>query len=223
MASWAARKRSSVRVLRDPPERSRLRRSPFTEVLSKLGQRCPPVSRPAAPPLPAVADRTARHHRGIRTPSASPALRRSASDAAPVGKGGEGTAGTRPDQPHTKQEVTQAGAFPAWLASQSRAIGQCQQADIDAWHTESLATRRPPRSFLQWCMKTGRMPHLTLPPAETTACPCVPGSPPHSFSSMRNQSAASFATPSTTSPTTRPPSPSSWETRRPRCRRPSPT
>jgi hypothetical protein len=41
---------------------------------------------------------------------------------------------------HTKQEVTQAGAFLAWLADRERAIGQCQQADIDAWHTESLAT-----------------------------------------------------------------------------------
>lgn len=43
-----------------------------------------------------------------------------------------------------------------------------------------------------------------------TPCPCGPGSPPRSFSSMRNLSAASFASPSTTSPTTRPPSPSSW-------------
>ncbi|MCX5173694.1 hypothetical protein OG616_37495 [Streptomyces antibioticus] len=50
---------------------------------------------------------------------------------------------------HTKQEVTQAGAFLAWLAGRGRAIGQCQQADIDAWHTESLATRRPSQSFLR--------------------------------------------------------------------------
>lgn len=44
---------------------------------------------------------------------------------------------------HTQQEVTQAGAFFGWLADRGRIIGQCQQADIDAWHTESLATRRP--------------------------------------------------------------------------------
>ncbi|MEU7967350.1 hypothetical protein AB0D09_28395 [Streptomyces sp. NPDC049097] len=69
---------------------------------------------------------------------------------------------------HTKQEVTQAGAFLTWLADRGRAIGQCQQADIDAWHTESLATRRPSQSFLRWCMKTGRMPRLTLPPAVIT-------------------------------------------------------
>jgi hypothetical protein len=69
---------------------------------------------------------------------------------------------------HTKQEVTQAGAFLTWLAGRGRAIGQCQQADIDTWHTESLATRRPSQSFLRWCMKTGRMPRLTLPPAVIT-------------------------------------------------------
>lgn len=69
---------------------------------------------------------------------------------------------------HTKQEVTQAAAFLAWIASRGRAIGQCQQADIEAWHTESLGTRRPSQSFLRWCMKSGRMPHLTLPPAVIT-------------------------------------------------------
>ncbi|MFJ8510003.1 hypothetical protein [Streptomyces avermitilis] len=72
---------------------------------------------------------------------------------------------------HTKQEVTQAGVFLAWLASQGRAIGQCQQADIDAWHTESLATRCPSQSFLRWCMRTGRMPRLTLPLAVITQDP----------------------------------------------------
>ncbi|WP_328792949.1 MULTISPECIES: hypothetical protein [unclassified Streptomyces] len=69
---------------------------------------------------------------------------------------------------HTKQEVLQAGAFLAWLAGRGRAIGQCQQADIDAWHTECVATRRPTQSFLRWCMKSGRMPRLTLPPAVIT-------------------------------------------------------
>ncbi|MFE2322784.1 hypothetical protein ACFXD5_02455 [Streptomyces sp. NPDC059385] len=69
---------------------------------------------------------------------------------------------------HTKQEVTQAGAFLTWLADRGRVMGQCQQADIDAWHTENLATRRPSQSFLRWCMKTGRMPRLTLPPVVIT-------------------------------------------------------
>ncbi|MFC8897180.1 hypothetical protein [Streptomyces cinereoruber] len=72
---------------------------------------------------------------------------------------------------HTKQEVTQADAFLAWLASRGRTIGQCQQAEIDAWRTESLATRRPSQSFLRWCMKTGRMPRLALPPAVITHDP----------------------------------------------------
>lgn len=64
----------------------------------------------------------------------------------------------------TKQEITQAGAFLTWLADRGRTIGHCQQADLDAWHTEKLATRRPAQTFLRWCMKTSRMSRLTLPP-----------------------------------------------------------
>ncbi|MFB6782500.1 hypothetical protein ACFCX0_35245 [Streptomyces sp. NPDC056352] len=63
-----------------------------------------------------------------------------------------------------KQEITQAGAFLAWLADRGRTIEHCQQANLDAWHTEKLATRRPAQTFLRWCMKTSRMPRLILPP-----------------------------------------------------------
>ncbi|GAB2462310.1 hypothetical protein [Streptomyces incanus] len=63
-----------------------------------------------------------------------------------------------------KQETTQAGAFLAWLADRGRTVEHCRQADLDAWHTEKPATRRPAQTFLRWCMKTGRMPRLTLPP-----------------------------------------------------------
>ncbi|MFC1230469.1 hypothetical protein ACIGW5_30835 [Streptomyces prasinus] len=63
-----------------------------------------------------------------------------------------------------KQEITQAGAFLAWLADRGRTIEYCRQADLDAWHTEKPATRRPAQTFLRWCMKTSRMPRLTLPP-----------------------------------------------------------
>ena len=67
-----------------------------------------------------------------------------------------------------KQETTQAGAFLTWLAGRGRTIEHCRQADLDAWHTEKLATRRPAQTFLRWCMKTGRMPGLTLPPQVIT-------------------------------------------------------
>ncbi|MEU0984814.1 hypothetical protein ABZ488_37085 [Streptomyces griseus] len=63
-----------------------------------------------------------------------------------------------------KQEITQAGAFLAWLADRGRSIEHCRQADLDAWHTAKPTTRRPAQTFLRWCMKTGRMPRLTLPP-----------------------------------------------------------
>ncbi|MGW3654273.1 hypothetical protein ACWD6R_00470 [Streptomyces sp. NPDC005151] len=67
-----------------------------------------------------------------------------------------------------KQETTQAGAFLGWLADRGRTIEHCRQADLDAWHTEKLATRRPAQTFLRWCMKTGRMPSPTLPPQVIT-------------------------------------------------------
>ncbi|KPI13639.1 hypothetical protein OK006_10983 [Actinobacteria bacterium OK006] len=51
-----------------------------------------------------------------------------------------------------KQEITQAGAFLAWLADRDRTIEHCQQADLDAWHTEKPATRRPAQTFLRWCL-----------------------------------------------------------------------
>ncbi|WP_234534624.1 hypothetical protein [Streptomyces shenzhenensis] len=63
-----------------------------------------------------------------------------------------------------KQEITQTRAFLTWLAVRGRTVEHCQQADLDAWHTEKPATRRPAQTFLRWCMKTSRMPRLTLPP-----------------------------------------------------------
>ena len=90
-----------------------------------------------------------------------------------------------PDQPD-QAGITQAGAFLAWLAGRGRTIEHCQQADLDAWHTEKLATRRPAQTFLRWCMKTGRMSRLTLPPGHhpgprrrctsTAGSPCSGGS-----------------------------------------------
>ncbi|MFD7496714.1 hypothetical protein ACFV8T_30810 [Streptomyces sp. NPDC059832] len=139
-----------------------------------------------------------------------------------------------------KQEATQAGAFHIWLADRGRTIEHCRQADLDAWHTEKLAARRPAQTFLRWCMKTGRMPGLTLHPrssprtrrhctstadspcsggsSTTTPCLCGAASLPHSFSSVPSPSAASFASPSTTSPS----SPSAWEIHRLPSRNPSP-
>lgn len=63
-----------------------------------------------------------------------------------------------------KAEITQAGAFLAWLSSHGRTIKGCRQGDIDAWYTKNIATRRPAQTFIRWCMKSGRMPHLVLPP-----------------------------------------------------------
>ncbi|WP_406203259.1 hypothetical protein [Streptomyces decoyicus] len=112
----------------------------------------------------------------------------------------------------TKQEITQAGAFLTWLADRGHNIEHCQQADLDAWHTEKPATRRPAQTFLRWCMKTSRMSRLTLPPRSSTRTrrrrTCIAdspfsGGPAASFSSTRNPSPASSASRSTTSSTPR--------------------
>ncbi|MFB6580537.1 hypothetical protein ACFCYC_24560 [Streptomyces sp. NPDC056402] len=62
-----------------------------------------------------------------------------------------------------KQQVTQAGAFLVWLLDRGRTLDHCQQADLDAWHTEKYATRRPAQVFLRWCMEADTMPRLVLP------------------------------------------------------------
>ncbi|MFF9869546.1 hypothetical protein ACF1G0_29790 [Streptomyces sp. NPDC013953] len=79
-------------------------------------------------------------------------------------------AAARPDearlfcQTHrAKQETAQAGAFLTWLADRGRTLGHYRQADLDAWHSEKPATRRPARTFPRWCTRTGRMP----PPPST--------------------------------------------------------
>ncbi|MFD9595537.1 hypothetical protein ACFWA9_22710 [Kitasatospora sp. NPDC059973] len=63
-----------------------------------------------------------------------------------------------------RQQITQADAFLTWLTGQNRTLDQCQQADLDAWHADNYATRRPAQPFLRWCMDKGAMPRLVLPP-----------------------------------------------------------
>ncbi|MEV5011360.1 MULTISPECIES: hypothetical protein [unclassified Streptomyces] len=67
-----------------------------------------------------------------------------------------------------RQQITQAGAFLVWLAARDVALSACTQADLDAWHAEKYATRRPAQAFLRWCMDSTRMPRLTLPNRPTT-------------------------------------------------------
>jgi hypothetical protein len=61
------------------------------------------------------------------------------------------------------QQVNQAATFLAWLTGRGRALVDCTQADVDAWHAELFATRRPAQTFLRWSMGTARMPKLLLP------------------------------------------------------------
>ena len=62
-----------------------------------------------------------------------------------------------------RQQFTQAGSFLIWLTDRGVLLEGCRQIDLDAWHTEKYATRRPTQAFLRWAMKAGRMPALTIP------------------------------------------------------------
>ncbi|MFE2499610.1 hypothetical protein ACFXKS_36190 [Streptomyces scopuliridis] len=68
----------------------------------------------------------------------------------------------------SRQQITQAGAFLVWLAARHVTLDACTQTDLDAWHAEKYATRRPAQAFLRWCMDTRRMPRLTIPNHPTT-------------------------------------------------------
>ncbi|MGW7642109.1 hypothetical protein [Streptomyces decoyicus] len=131
----------------------------------------------------------------------------------------------------TKQEITQAGAFLTWLADRGHNIEHCQQADLDAWHTEKLATRRPAQTFLRWCMKTSRMSRLTLPPQVINQ----DQAPLHLHRRLTILRRARRLVLLYAQPVTcivrftvddvldapAPPSPSGWQIRRPLCRSPS--
>ncbi|MER8027348.1 hypothetical protein, partial [Glutamicibacter protophormiae] len=82
-------------------------------------------------------------------------------------KSRKGPLGTGTMNEH-RQQITQAGAFLIWLAERDVELGTCAQADLDAWHAEKYATRRPTQVFLRWCMTTRHMPRLTIPNRATT-------------------------------------------------------
>ncbi|MBT2478114.1 site-specific integrase [Streptomyces sp. ISL-94] len=67
-----------------------------------------------------------------------------------------------------RQQITQAGVFLVWVAARHVALDACTQTDLDAWHAEKYATRRPAQAFLRWCMDSRRMPRLSIPNRPTS-------------------------------------------------------
>src|ERR1035437_6988394 len=72
-------------------------------------------------------------------------------------KAGKGPLGNSPAC-EARHQLIQAGSFLTWLTSRGVLLEGCRHPDLDAWHSENHATRRPAKTFLNWCMKTGRMP-----------------------------------------------------------------
>ncbi|MFI0467133.1 hypothetical protein ACH347_23885 [Saccharopolyspora sp. 5N102] len=65
-------------------------------------------------------------------------------------------------------QIRHATAFLAWLTTHETALGDCRQADIDAWHAghkqhERIAVRR----FLLWCTENKLTRKFVLPSAKT--------------------------------------------------------
>ena len=81
-------------------------------------------------------------------------------------KADKGSLGNSPAR-EARQQLIQAGSFLTWLTGRGVLPEHCRQPDLDAWHSENHATRRPAKTFLSWCMKTGRMPALTIPVRST--------------------------------------------------------
>ncbi|WP_426988556.1 hypothetical protein [Pseudarthrobacter sp. Y6] len=67
-----------------------------------------------------------------------------------------------------REQQTQALAFLAWLTRRGTALDRTRQADLDAWQSENYFTRRSSHAFLNWCMKNGSMPVLTIRSRQTT-------------------------------------------------------
>ncbi|MEV8388822.1 MULTISPECIES: hypothetical protein [unclassified Streptomyces] len=74
-------------------------------------------------------------------PAASPASPRQWAKAA---KSPLGTSTTQ----ECRQQITQAGAFLVWLAARHVTLESCTQTDLDAWHAQKYANRRPAQAFL---------------------------------------------------------------------------
>jgi hypothetical protein len=94
--------------------------------------------------------------RGFATWHILPRLR-SQAERATAGHGARRFAG---------EKTKQAGFFLTWLAARETTLDECSQADLDTWHaTHPGNARQKLRAFLQWSMRTGRMPRLDLPPS----------------------------------------------------------
>ncbi|GAA3481598.1 hypothetical protein [Streptomyces yanii] len=82
-------------------------------------------------------------------------------------KAREGPLGASTTQ-ECRQQITQAAAFLQWPVERGVPLGAATQTDLDAWHAEKYATRRPAQPFLRWCMDTRRIPRLSISNRPTT-------------------------------------------------------
>ncbi len=62
-----------------------------------------------------------------------------------------------------KVEMRSAAALVQWLAERGRSLGDCGQADVDAWLAGARADRYVARSFARWAIAHKLMPKLDFP------------------------------------------------------------
>lgn len=66
-----------------------------------------------------------------------------------------------------REGLRQPAKFLLWLADRGRSIGQCQQADLEAWYATPMISRRTTTAFLRWCIDNRTMPRLHIPHRST--------------------------------------------------------
>lgn len=59
--------------------------------------------------------------------------------------------------------LRQSAKFLLWLADRGRTIGQCRQADLDAWYGTPEISRRTTNAFLHWCVTNRTLTRLRIP------------------------------------------------------------
>jgi hypothetical protein len=74
---------------------------------------------------------------------------------------GNGPLGYAPGQA-ARTDLVQSAAFLTWLASRDHALGQCTQADIDAYLAQPGQSRNRAIPFLRWCITRKEMPRLAI-------------------------------------------------------------
>lgn len=64
---------------------------------------------------------------------------------------------------NARDTIAEAARFLAWLRGHGRGLGECRQADVDAWLTQRPQSRRDLRPLIGWAAERGLVARLEVP------------------------------------------------------------